>query len=253
MAKITDCVTFNGEYALWDLRYNILKEYVDEFVVVEAPTTFSGKPKELYFKNVKDAYDKVKYFVIDENYTWAEIEQAYKSPNTQGAEHWMREFTQKESIKKALVHLNDEDIVFIGDCDEIYSKEALNAELNQKLRLRVYAYYLNNYSSEQFAGTFKGKWGDIKDKCLNHLRSGSKWSDKYYGWHFTSLKDGLRRKLTDSYTQETYANEWVMGNLDKNIAENRDFLNRQFIYKTDESEWPDYLKKNKEKYKSLCK
>ena len=124
MSKIIDCISFNGEYAIWDLRYNILKDHVDEFIVVEAPTTFSGMPKELYFENIKDAYAKVKYFVIDENYTKEEIEQAYRSPNTAGPEHWKREFLQKESIKKALTHLKDEDIVFVGDCDEIWKPRA---------------------------------------------------------------------------------------------------------------------------------
>ena len=45
MAKIIDVITFNGESEIWDIRYNILKNYVDEFVVLEFNETFSGKPK----------------------------------------------------------------------------------------------------------------------------------------------------------------------------------------------------------------
>src|SRR3990167_8510956 len=148
---IVDVCTYNGEKELWDIHYNILKEWVDEFIVCEAPTTFSGKPKPLYFKDIKDNYN-VNYFVIDENYTDKEIKLAENSLNTFGAAHWKHEFLQKESIKKALIHLQDDDIIFIGDCDEIWQPNQFYPDLG-KLKLRVYTYYLNFRSSEQFWGT----------------------------------------------------------------------------------------------------
>ncbi len=264
---IIDVVTFNGEYDLFELRYNILSPFVDEFIVVEAPTTFSGKPKPIYaleadkiFYDNFDKWDKVKIFVIDENYTEEEIKLAESSPNTIGAEHWKREFLQKESIKKALVHLKDDDIVFIGDCDEIWKPNMAKIYANLetvgpvKLKLDVYTYYLNNRSSEQFWGTIVAKYQDIKNQCLNHLRQNK--SAKILtstGWHFTSLKDDLKRKLEDSYTKETYANDWVMQHLEENVNNNKDFLGRDFEYKIDESYWPQYLKDNREKYKHLLK
>ena len=66
---ICDVFTFNGEYDLLEIRLNILDKYVDQFVIVEAPTTFSGKSKPLYYEQGKDRYkqwhDKIKYFVIN--------------------------------------------------------------------------------------------------------------------------------------------------------------------------------------------
>ena len=258
---VVDVCTFNGEYDLFDIRYNILKDYVDEFVVIEAPTTFSGKKKPLYFEKIKDKYAKVKYFVIKEDYSNEEWIQALESPNTKGAYHWKWEFLQKERIKQALTHLKDDDIVFIGDCDEIWNPNELmpwckdiNWEIMQKLKLKVYSYWLNNQSNEEFWGTIMGNYETIKNNCLNHLRSLNNYkTPDYNGWHFTSLKDGLRRKLQDSYTQESYATEAVMSNLDKNIAENKDFLGRDFKYWVDESDWPQYLKDNRVLYKHLCK
>ena len=122
-----------------------------------------------------------------------------------------------------------------------------------KLRLRVYTYFLNNYSSEEFSGILVGKWGEIKNKCLNHLRSDTKSTQQVFGWHFTSLKDGLRQKLEDSYTKDSYANDWVMNNLDENVKNDKDFLGREFKYMIDENAWPQYLKDNKAKYQALCK
>src|SRR3990167_11222399 len=139
--RVIDVITYNGERDLLNLRHEILKDYVDEFIVVQAPTTFTGKPKPIY-----PVPDWATSYVIDENYTHEEIELAENSPNTIGADHWKHEFLQKESIKKALTHLDDEDIVFIGDCDEIWDPEvALDDKYSlSKLKLRVYTYWLDN-------------------------------------------------------------------------------------------------------------
>ncbi len=248
---VIDVVTYNGEEELWDIHYNALKDYVDEFIVCEAPTTFSGETKPLYFESIKDKYLNVKYHIIDENWTEEEKLQAFASPNTTGPAHWTREFLQKESIKKALTHLNDNDIVFIGDVDEIWSPNVLRLVGSYKLKLRVYTYYLNNRSNEVFYGTIKAKYGDIKNLILNHVRTKAPRTKNYFGWHFTSMKDSLRKKLTDSYTHESYATPEVLGNLEYNIENNQDFLGRNFTYTLDESEWPDYLQENRDKYTNL--
>lgn len=260
MPKIIDVITFNGEYDLFDIRYNILKDYVDKFVVIEFDKTFSGREKPFYGleldKRFNSWQEKISYHYHSEKIYGKYKELAENSPNTKGAEHWKREFIMKESIKDALevIRVQDNDIVFIGDCDEIWDKEALEIDNNIKLRLLVYTYYLNNRSNEEFWGTFKGRYGDIRDNCLNHLRSDvHKRSVGSYGWHFTSLKAGLKRKLEDSYTQESYATPQVMNNLEENIKNNRDFLGRNFKYWIDESDWPQYLKENRGKYGHLLK
>lgn len=262
---VIDVITYNGEVELFNIRYNILKDYVDEFIVVEFDKTFSGKSKPWYFEQIKDKYEKIRFYPTKEEEYKKYYEEASKSPSTEygrGADHWKTEFMQKESIKKALTHLNDDDIVFIGDCDEIWDPEIVKNRAKYKvtkplrLKLLVYTYFLNNRSSEEFWGTLVSYWDWIKDKSLNHLRSNTILKTThggYGGWHFTSLKDGLRRKLEDSYTKETYANDWVMGHLEENVKNNKDFLGRDFRYWVDESEWPQYLKDNKKKYAYLCK
>lgn len=255
MPKIVDTICYNGEKDLFDLRYNILKDVVDEFIVVEFDKTFSGKDKEWLFPPQNDK--KIKYFMQSEKDWLKYKELAESSPNTVGAEHWKREFMQKESIKDCLTHLKDDDIVFIGDCDEIWNPFVLlkyhAPVLPIKLRLEVYTYYLNNLSSENFWGTLQAKYGSIKDKCLNHLRTNSDKGVVIEGWHFTSMKDSLKQKLEDSYTDEDYATEYILENLNDMIRENKDFLGRNFTYKLDEREWPQYLKENKEKYRHLLK
>lgn len=267
---VIDVICYNGEKDLFQLRYEILKDYVDEFIVVEFDKTFSGRSKlpyfDLDFKDLKDP--KIKYFHISED-TYSKYRVlAISSPNTEygkGAEHWIREFCQKESIKDCLTHLQDDDIVFISDCDEIWNPELIKWQketssfgsstdfLLHKIYLKVYTYYLNNRSSEVFAGTIMGYYKYIKDRCLNHLRTNAMKIASSEGWHFTSLKDNLKHKLEDSYTSESYATEAVMQNLENNVANNKDFLGRDFTYKVDESEWPEYLKSHRQDYQHLLK
>mgnify|MGYP001615725422 FL=1 len=261
MSKIFDVFSFNGEWDLLEIRLNILYPYVDQFIIVEATETFSGNPKTPYWfgrdRRFKKFEDKIRHYVVSSNYTQEELELAQSSPNTQGAEHWRREFLQKESIKKALIHLQDEDVVFVGDADEVWEPTLANRTKDKvrKLKLKVYTYYLNSRSSEQFWGTIVGNYKDIKNECLNHLRTNSSKTSIEWGWHFTSMGgwNSVRNKLMDSYTKDTYANEQVMSNLGRNMANNKDFLGRDFTYKVDESEWPQFLKDNREKYKHLLK
>lgn len=257
---IIDCTTYNGEADILEIRLNILNDYVDEFVIVEFPITFSGRHKAFsYFERDRERFKeflpKIKF-----HYTWDYrdpkfYQLASESPNVPkgGPDHWGREFMQKESIKLALTHLKDDDVVFIGDVDEIWNPE-LNFYTGQKLKLKVYTYFLNNRSSEEFWGTIVDKYKNIKNSTLNHLRTTDlRRSKDYYGWHFTSLAPELKRKLTDSYTEKSYATKDVLDNLDENVKSSKDFLGRDFTYKIDESEWPEYLKKNREKYRHLLK
>ena len=56
--KIIDCITYFNEPLLFELRLNILNEYVDEFLICEAKFTHAGERKKLKF-NKKD-YEKFK-------------------------------------------------------------------------------------------------------------------------------------------------------------------------------------------------
>ena len=65
--KIFDCTTFFEENLMMDLRFNILNEYVEKFIVVESRFSHSGKEKKLNFdlNNHKKFRDKIIYLVID--------------------------------------------------------------------------------------------------------------------------------------------------------------------------------------------
>lgn len=254
---IIDTFTYNGEREVLDLRLNILSPHVDRFIICEAKTTFTGKYKPLYFsqheKYFKKFWNKIQYHVIDEDYSPEELALALNSPNTRGANHWKREFLQKESIHKALLGTNDNDTVYIGDVDEIW--QSYDVTSPAKLKLRVYAYYLNNRSDEQFWGTTVARYGDIKNTVLNHLRSDTTLQTKdYYGWHFTSMggTKQVRRKLNDSYTEESYNTQDVQNRLAERVVKGVDYLGRPFNFSKEERDWPPYLTDYRYKYEKLC-
>lgn len=246
------------------LHLGVLNDFVDRFIIVEANKTFTGNDKPLYFfrdqRYFAKWWDKIDYYVMDQ---WDDSELwdiANKSPNTVGASHWKREFYIKESIQKAMVkyRVGDDDTVLIGDVDEIIDPKAIyESESPIKAKLRVYAYWLNNRSSEEFWGTLIAQYKEVKGKCLNHLRSDTSLNSvgNYLGWHFTSMGgiEEVRRKLNDSYTPESYNTHDVQLHLPERIRGGQDYLGRDFKFHLDESEWPKFLKEHRDQFKYLCK
>ena len=51
--KKYDCFIFNHEVELLEIRFNILNDYVDKFIITEGDITFSGLPKESHYLRTK--------------------------------------------------------------------------------------------------------------------------------------------------------------------------------------------------------
>lgn len=238
---VVDVILYNGEEDIFNLRYNILKDYVDEFVVVEFGVTFSGNVKQSH----PISLPKVSY------HFFTQVKDL--SPNLPDA--FRMEYNQREMLKECLTHLSDTDIVFMGDCDEIWDASALSIDLCQKLRLRVYAYHINNRSDEDFSlGTVIDSYEHIKNSSLNDLRSNVPLTDRYFGWHFTNMGgiEKLKYKI-ESYGHTEFNTIEIKDSLEKRIEENQDYVGRPFEMWIDESELPTYIIDNKEKYGHLFK
>jgi len=255
---VIDIFTFNGEYDILKMRYEMLKDVVDEFIICEADLAFSGHPKPMYSMATDVFYDpiytwpKVKIWKIEHKYTEQEVELARNSKYTQGHPRWMLEYLQKEDIKKALTHLKDDDIVYIGDVDEIWEHREPNGI--EKLKLRVYTYWLNNLSSEEFWGPIRAYYKDVKDKCFNDIRNDTRYrTTDYQGWHFTNQGglEAVKQKVKDQYNEEVF-NKEIGENLDKRFGV-ADYIGRDFTFVTDESDWPSWLLINREEFAHLLK
>ena len=65
--KVFDCTTYYDEELIIDLRFNMLNEHVDKFVICEAKFSHSGKEKKLNFDINKypKFKDKIIYIVLE--------------------------------------------------------------------------------------------------------------------------------------------------------------------------------------------
>src|SRR3990167_9547171 len=107
---VIDAFNYAGEEDILEIRLNVLDPYVDQFVIVEADTTFSGLPKPLFYSQQEERFKqfahKIKYCVINQealDQDEALNKLADDAPSVpEGMHWWHREFRQKEAIKKFL-------------------------------------------------------------------------------------------------------------------------------------------------------
>ena len=285
MARVFDVFIFFNELDLLDIRLNALNDKVDFFVLVESTISFSGKPKRLYYQENKHLFEKFNHKIIhhiidDTPNSFEEIRARFLNPKDEleknialhclttsnvppGEVHWLREFYQKENMRRALTlsPVEKEDICFISDLDEIWNPE-LDYELEDdniyKLKQLVYLCFLNNRSSEDWNGTIYSKYKNIYGSSVNHLDTQSK--TKYTlvengGWHFTYQggSESIKTKI-ENFGHQEYNNDSIKNRVNELLENNQDVLGRtNFQFWTDESQLPKYLLDNKEKYKAFFK
>lgn len=250
---IYDCFTFFNELDMLEIRLSVLDPYVDKFVLCESFQTFSGKEKPLYYEDNKERFarwgHKIIHFVVNErNFTDAFAAAGF----------------QKDGIRRCLQRWHkpsSHDIIYFGDVDEIWKPQEITDDKVYNLRQLNYCYYLNNRSSEEWVGTIVGRWGTVKTNTLNHWRAKHDNILDDGGWHFTNMggAEQIRKKL-ESYDHQEFNTDDVKGQIEERMANGQDYVGRgrdwqgkPFEMWTDESELPQYLKDNKEKYKHLFK
>lgn len=258
---IYDIFTFFYELDLLEIRLNILDPYVDKFVIIEANETFMGESKPLYFKENKERFskwqNKIIHYVIDDFPNDIELlNMAKASPNVGSGEHfWVREFYQKESIKKSLIGLDDEDICYVGDLDEIWRPNLpIDFSKDQMFRPRQtsYLYYLNNRTNgvDLWTGTIVTQYKNIKNACLNHLRN--RHGNQYTiiengGWHFEAF-GGIYGAKTKMFVGKhvDYYRPYLIANIEQIQSMNLDYKGRNLTIWKDDSDLPQYVYDNYE-------
>ena len=109
--KIFDCIIFFRENLITNLRFDILNDFVDYFVVCESLYDHRGNKKKINFKlNNKKLKNKIIHIVIKEKF------------NT--TDPWKAQALQREYIFKGIKYADDNDYiiqcekVFIQTCDK---------------------------------------------------------------------------------------------------------------------------------------
>lgn len=263
---VIDVFSFNGEFDILELRLNLLYDHVDQFIICEGDETTAGVPKPRYFQENWQRYEKwmpkIKHHVFSPYTDPALSLLADTSPGVPKDMHWWRrEFIQKESMRYALTHLQDDDMVFIGDVDEIWDPRIEYPKGRAELHQLVYTYYLNNRSTERWTGTSLMPYRDIKKDTLDNLRAYDSMRAHMLapiienaGWHFTNMggADFIKRKI-QSYAHQEFNNPEFLSLVDERIANNQDYLGRNFTLWVDETDWPPWLKEHRQDFIKMLK
>lgn len=112
---LIDCFPYFNEAELLELRIKLLYDYVDLFVITEGNHTHKGVPKPYTLLDTLNTIgvplDKIKVVHV-------ELPNALEEPD-----HWVRERMQRNA---AAAYINDGDIAFVSDCDEIINPEVID-------------------------------------------------------------------------------------------------------------------------------
>jgi beta-1,4-mannosyl-glycoprotein beta-1,4-N-acetylglucosaminyltransferase len=265
MTKIIDCITFFDNNFMFELRYNVLKNYVDYFVVCESKFDHRGNPKKVNFIR-KDEYDftKIKYFLLEEAFP--------KNTNI-----WENQAIQREFLLESTNFAEPEDYIFFSDPDEIPNPEILiNFELKKKYGIfmqKCFNYKFNLFNSYEspWEGSRVSKKKNLKS--INFMRQKIKSKNLNYnflridkekniqifnagGWHFNNILDPqeISLKLKTFAHSEFSSEEFSSPNVIKEKIEKKiDLFNRGHNYKKIEinETFPKYFLNNLEKYKKF--
>jgi len=144
--NVVDCFTYFNEKEIFELRINLLKDYVDKFVVVDANHYHNGLPKEYTLKKLIDELDvpKEKIEVIELDLSQenlppiTEYEMYYGNNIEKNGNYSSRERLQRDAISQCLNtnNFSDDTIFIVGDCDEIINPEYIQLYKNLALEHR---------------------------------------------------------------------------------------------------------------------
>lgn len=252
MALVYDCFMFFNELELLEIRLNELETVVDKYVLVESRKTFTNKLKPLYFEKNKKRFnkfsDKIIHLIIDE------------FPENYSA--WDCEVYQRNFIREGLKNCAEDDVIVIGDVDEIPNPEAIKKSKDlpgiKVLKQKQYNFYLNYINSNEpdwLRGSRVLFYKDF-DKTADEVRNTQGQVIENGGWHFTFLGGikAVQNKIR-SFSHQEYNNDYYMNEnrLQKLIQDGVDIFERGYKYKivNIDKSFPESVRKNKEKYSHL--
>ena len=263
--KIYDCTTFYSEHMMLDVRFHVLNDYVEKFIVTESLYSHSGQPKKLNFdiNNYPKFKDKIIYLVIDqEPNDLIKIENTKEHQGLKRINSLKRIELSYNYMMKATENLTDDDLIILSDNDEIpnlNSKQFKQSNKNVFIFKQLFFYYKFNllYDLMPWFGSKACKKKSLKSfSWLRNLKS-KKYSfwrlDTYFnenkltnleiikdgGWHFTNIKtpEELYIKMTNfGHHNEFELSGLTVEDLRKKIDEGVVFYNH-FSDQTDQNKW----------------
>ncbi len=264
MGKKIDCITFFDNNFMFDFRYNVMKNYVDKFVICESLYDHRNNKKGVNF-------DPDKKYINDPQILHIVVEKPF--PKNTNA--WQNQAIQRDYIIKKLNFAEDNDFIFFSDPDEILNPEVLkNFDLKKKYGIFLQRFF--NYKFNIF-NPYESPWEGTKVckkknlKSIDFMREKVRKKNlryKFYrfdkekniqifenaGWHFNNVMspEKISKKLKTFAHNEFSSEEFSsVETIRKKINAKVDLFNRNEKYEVvriDES-FPKYLLDNLLKFK----
>ena len=253
--RIFDCTTFYDENFILDVRFNILDQFVDKFVICESAYSHSGKKKKFNFDISK--FEKFKHKIIYLKIDHEPKNLIYKSSNNENTKENTKDVRinaikriayQRNFLKEGIFDASNNDLIFYSDNDEIPKLNDANLDkiqnklifFKQKLFYYKFNLFCDRYDWHGTKGCKKKdlidfEWlRNIKTKKYNFYRFDTIFSKTKYtdvkiindgGWHFSQLKkiDDIYSKLTNSEDHQEFKDTG------KKISDIEDLVNRKVI------------------------
>ena len=227
--KTYDCFPYDGEEIL-DLRFKVLFDHVDYFIIGESNISFSGKNKKFKFdiNKYKWAKKKIRYY------------QFFSKDFANCNNAWDREMMTRNLLINGLYDCEPNDRILLSDCDEIFDPDKLqishhtNVYCYDLLKSHFYGDYvcLNNpiyrhpvsFSAKLLKNVdlyeLRHSWKN-KEKKIEKFNNLNITFVKKGGWHFSYFGDyniifDKISKFPDDFLGSNYNQSKVFKFLQKN-------------------------------------
>ena len=267
--KIYDCTTFYNANFLFQTRFEILKNHIDYFVVCEANKDHTGNKKSFNFDLdfLKKNHEKIIYIQVTD----------LPSIKLKGKKDYKLLKLQMENLFKGIKNAKDDDLIILSDEDEIPNPLKIHDFNSNYFKFgffmqNMYYYKINLLCVNGGKGDWPGSrickkknlksffklrilklknikypfWRIDKEKGIQTIENG--------GWHFSYLMtaEDIKKKIESmahtEFNKEKYKD---LITIKKNIENCIDPFQREIKFekvKVD-STYPDYIKKNLNKFK----
>jgi beta-1,4-mannosyl-glycoprotein beta-1,4-N-acetylglucosaminyltransferase len=249
--KVYDGFTFYNELDMLRVRLVEHSPFVDSFILVEGDRTFSGQPKPSYFDPMDDRFKAFRHKIIH----------VTTALNAAPCDAWFNERSQRRAILSAVTP-SPEDILLIGDVDEIVSRNhwaALLSEMRRQpaiaIRMACYYYYINLMTPEYLTFSKMFRYDYIVKNGLD--ADSARWLSSAaprprvwkvpdsYGRHFSYIgsPDFIRNKISSfshqEYNNSTYAApERIREAVERGIDLFGRWGNKRFLADLVDERWP---------------
>ena len=133
--KVYDLILLSTELDWLEIRLHTLAPWVDYFVIVESPTTFTGRPKPLWLRDNWDRFAPFHAKIIHRV-----VEDGSPSRYIWDHEDWLRNSLLREvfpGLQGTPAEARDNDVLVVSDVDELVRPETMFVLRNCQFPVRL--------------------------------------------------------------------------------------------------------------------